>query len=126
MAGFMSLKYENPTMKQSEIANQRGLSTSTLERYKKDINMLSPYRVNPNNTLKRTKNAPNGKFDNNLHHESNVKRPQMTSNEPKRPQSISDSHHEVKPVKSKHKLKGGANIEITEHYLDKLLQNNNT
>ena len=33
--------------------------------------------------------------------------------------------NEVKPVKSKNKLKRGANIEINEHYLDEILQNNN-
>ena len=32
MADFMKLKYENPRMKQSQIANQIGLSTSTLQR----------------------------------------------------------------------------------------------
>ena len=55
MADFMRLKEENPRMKQSQIANQIGLSTSTLQRDRNDINMLSPYRINPNNTSKRTK-----------------------------------------------------------------------
>ena len=55
--------------------------------------MLSPYRINPNNTNKRTKKASNGNFDNVSHHESNVKRRQMASNDLKRPQSISESHH---------------------------------
>ena len=88
--------------------------------------MLSPYTINPNNTNKRTKKASNGNFDNNSHHESNVKRPQMNSNNLKRPQSISKSHHEVKPVKSENKQKGGANIEINEHYLDGNLHYNNS
>ena len=55
MADFMRVKNENPKMKQSEIANQLGLSSSTLQRYRNDINMLSPYRINPNNTNKGTK-----------------------------------------------------------------------
>ena len=55
MADFMRVKYENPKMKQSEIANQLGMSSSTLQRYRNDTNMLSPYRVNPKNTNKRTK-----------------------------------------------------------------------
>ena len=79
MADFMRLKYKNPRMKQSQIANQIGLSTSTLQRYRNGINMLSPYRINPNNTNKRTKEGSIGNFDNNSHQESNVKRPQMTS-----------------------------------------------
>ena len=37
-------------MKQTEIANQLGMSLSTLQRYRNDINMLSPYRINSNNT----------------------------------------------------------------------------
>ena len=73
-------------MKQSQIANQVDLSTSTLERYRNDINILSQYRINPKNTKKRKKKASNGSFDNNSHHESNVKRSQMTSNKLKRPQ----------------------------------------
>ena len=79
MADFMKVKYENPRMKQSEIANQIGLSTSTLQRYRNDINMLSPYRINPNNNHKRTKNVKNTDFDNDSHHETEIKRPQMTS-----------------------------------------------
>ena len=43
--------------------------------------MLSPYRINPNHTKKRSKKAKNTDFDDNPHHETNVKRPQMTSND---------------------------------------------
>ena len=57
MADFMKVKYENPRMKQSEIANQLGMSSSTLQRYRNDINMLSPYRISANNVKKRTKKA---------------------------------------------------------------------
>ena len=52
MADFMRIKYENPKLKQSQIANQPGYSTSTLQRYRNDINMLSPYRINPSNANK--------------------------------------------------------------------------
>ena len=54
---FMHVKYQNPKMKQSEIANHLNLSSSTLQRYRNDINMLSPYRNNPNNVKKRSKKA---------------------------------------------------------------------
>ena len=40
--------------------------------------MLSPYRIQPNNTKKRMEKAKNN-FDNNSHNEADVKRPQMTS-----------------------------------------------
>ena len=42
-------------LKQSEVANQLRYSCSTLQRYRNDINMLSPYRIPPNNTNKATK-----------------------------------------------------------------------
>ena len=48
MADFMRLKYENPKLKHSEIANQLGYS-STIQRYRNDINMLSQCRIPPNN-----------------------------------------------------------------------------
>ena len=55
MADFMRVKYDNPKMKQSQIANQLDYSASTLQSYKNDVNMVSPYRINPNNTNKRKK-----------------------------------------------------------------------
>ena len=104
MNDFMNIKYQNPKMKQSEIANNLNMSSSTLQRYRNDINMLSPYRINPNNNKKRPKKA---KIDDN----SDLKRPQMTSND-----SIKNK---------KTKLKGGSvqdDVEINEHYLDKILK----
>ena len=76
MADFMKVKYENPRMRQSEIANQLGMSSSTLQRYRNDINMLSPYRINPNNTKKRSKKVK-------IEDIGDLKRPQMTSNDVK-------------------------------------------
>ena len=115
MADFMKVKYENPKMKQSEIANQLGMSSSTLKRYRNDINMLSPYRINPNNVKKQQKKA---KIDD----IGDLKRPQMTSND------LKTTLNETVKMK-KDKLKGGAIreiIEINEHYLDKILKNNIT
>ena len=62
MNDFMHIKYQNPKLKQSEIASQIGLSTSTLQRCRSDINMPSPYRIQPNNTNKRTKKTKNTNF----------------------------------------------------------------
>ena len=114
MNDFMNIKYQNPKMTQSEISSQLNMSSSTIKRYRNDINMLSPYRISPNNTKKRTKKA---KIDD----IGDLKRPQMTSNDSK-----TTSNETVK--NKKNKLKGGAvqeNIEINEHYLDKILKNNN-
>ena len=111
MNDFMYIKYQNPKMKQSEIANNLNMSPSTLQRYRNDINMLSPYRINPNNTKKRTKKA---KIDD----IGDLKRPQMTSNDLK-----TTSNETVK--NKKNKLKGGSlqeDVEINEHYLDKILK----
>ena len=127
MADFMKVKYENARMKQSEIANEIGLSTSTLQRYRNDIKMLSPYRINTSNNHKRTKKVKNTDFDNDSNHEADVKRPQMTSNDLKRPQLASNENS--KKTKTKNNLQGGSvqeNIEIDEHYLDKVLKNNST
>ena len=55
MADFMRLKYENLKMIQSEIANQLSLSSSTTQRYRNDIHMLPPYRIQSDNINKRKK-----------------------------------------------------------------------
>ena len=55
MAKFMQIEIENPNMKQSEIADQLSNLSSTLKRYRKDINMLSLYRIQPIITNKRSK-----------------------------------------------------------------------
>ena len=108
MNDFMNIKYQNPKMTQSEISSQLNMSSSTIKRYRNDINMLSPYRNNPNNVKKRPKKA-------NIDDNGDLKRPQMTSNETVKNKKI--------------KVGGGAvqeNIEINEHYLDKILKNNIT
>ena len=82
--------------------------------------MLSPYRINPNNTNKRTKKNSNTNFHINSHPDSDVKRPHLTSNDFKT--------NTKSNKKNKHVLKAGfvqENIEINEHYLDKIFDNNN-
>ena len=110
MNDFMNIKYQNPKMKQSEIANQLNMSTSTIQRQRNDVNMLSTYRINPNNVKKRPKKA---KIDEN----NDIKR---GSDDLKRPQTTSID----KKTKSKNVLKGGSvqeeNIEIT----NKIIKNN--
>ena len=116
MNDFMNNKYQNPKMTQSEISSQLNMSSSTIKRYWNVINMLSPYRISPNNVKKRSKKA---KIDNN----DEPKRPQMTSSDLK----ITSND---KKTRSKIVLKAGSvqeeTIENNEHYLDKILKNNNT
>ena len=89
MADFIRAKFENPKMKQSEMENQLGLSPSTLQRYRSDIDMLSPYGIQSNNT-KRIEKTKNTNFNNNSHREHDVKRPQMNSNDLKSIQTKSN------------------------------------
>ena len=57
MADFLRVKYENPKLKQSEIANQLSLSSSALQRYRNDINMLPLYRIQPKSLQQTNKNG---------------------------------------------------------------------
>ena len=43
---FMEEKYNNPTLTQKEICNQLGFTDRTNRRYRDDIKMDSPYRIN--------------------------------------------------------------------------------
>ena len=104
MNDFMHIKYQNPKMKQSDIANNLNMSSSTLQRYRNDINMLSPYRINQNNVKKHPKKVE-------IDDIGDLRRSQMTSND-----SIKNK---------KTKLKGGfvqEDVEINEQYLDKILK----
>ena len=87
------MKNETPKMKQLELANQLGYYSSTLQRYGIDIHMLSPYRNQPNDANKRTKKTSNTNFDNNSHGDPDVKRPQITSNHLKWPQTNSNKYN---------------------------------
>ena len=55
MKDFMNIKYQNPKMTQSEISSQLNMSSSTIKRYRSDLNKISPYRINPNNAKQRQK-----------------------------------------------------------------------
>ena len=57
MNDFMNIKYHNPKMTQSQISSQLNMSPSTIQRYRNDINMISPYRINPNNVKKQQKRS---------------------------------------------------------------------
>ena len=72
MKDFMNMKYQNSKLKQSEIASQLDMSSSTIQRHRNDINMLSPYGINPNN-VKNDQKRPKSMI-------------MVTSNDFKRPQ----------------------------------------
>ena len=53
---FMEEKYNNPKLTQKEICNQLGFTDRTIRRYRDDIKMDSPYRIN-NNKKKKPKQS---------------------------------------------------------------------
>ena len=96
LAIFMQTTFENPKLKHSEIADQLGYSSSTLQRYRNDINMFSFFRTQANITNKRSKMVSNKMLDNNSHREHGLKNLQMI---PK------DTNENAKKVKSKNSSK---------------------
>ena len=54
-AKFMEIKSNNPKLKQSEIAKFLELTSSTIKRYRKETNMLSPYRIPPSSKTNNTR-----------------------------------------------------------------------
>ena len=114
MNDFMKIKYQNPKIRQPEIASQLNMSSSSIQRQRNDINMLSPYRINPINVKKRSKKVKIDENNDLKRGSDDLKRPQMTSND--------------KKTRSKNVLKAGSvqeeNIVINEHYLDKIIKNN--
>ena len=55
----MNIKYQNPKRSRTEISSQLNMSPSTIQRYRNDINMISPYRISPNNVKKQQKKGQN-------------------------------------------------------------------
>ena len=69
-AKIMQTKSINPKFKQSELAKKLAKSTSTLQGYRREMNMHSPYRISQSsNTHTRKQKTSN-------HTERNLKRPQ--------------------------------------------------
>ena len=55
MAKFMEINSNNPKLKQSEIAKLIELSSSTIQRYRREVNMLSLYRIPPSSKTNHTR-----------------------------------------------------------------------
>ena len=91
MTKFMAVKSINPKLEQSEIARQLKISSSTLQRYREEINIPSPYTILNTHTRKQ----------NSSDHD-----PKMTWNDLK-VTSKDDDKAVSKKTKSGKKLKGG-------------------
>ena len=74
MAKFMEIRYNNPKLKQSEIAKSLELSSFTIQGYRREIKMFSLYRI------------PQSSRTNKKRHQTRtplmLRSPQMTSNLP--------------------------------------------
>ena len=79
MVKFKEIKSINPKLKQSEISKKLAISTSTLQRYKREINMLSPYRIILSSNTKARKQKTSNHTQHNLKMTSNDHK--MTSND---------------------------------------------
>ena len=79
---FMEEKYNNPRLTQKQICNQLGFTDRTIRRYRDNIKMNSPYRINnnkkkkpkqsPSSTTENIKSVPNKKSKNNVMKGGNV------------------------------------------------------
>ena len=51
----MEIKPVNTKLKQNQLAKELGCSSSTLQRYRNDVNMLSPHRISTNSHKRKQK-----------------------------------------------------------------------
>ena len=90
-----------------------------MQRYRNDLNMLSPSTIQSNNTNKRTKKSSKSNSNNNSHPDSDVIKPQLTSNEHKTNAKSNKKKLNILKIGSIHE-----NIEINDQKLDENLDNN--
>ena len=65
MAKNLEIESNNPRLKQSEIAELLELSASTIHRYRREINIFSPYRIPTSSKTNHTRKqkTPNLNID---------------------------------------------------------------
>ena len=68
---FMEEKYNNPKLTQKQICNQLGVTDRTIRRYRDDIKMDSPYRIN--NHKKKTPEQKPSTVTENISKNENIK-----------------------------------------------------
>ena len=103
MANFVEIKFTNPKLKQSEVAKELTISASTLQRYRREINMLSTYRIPPSSNTSTRKQKVSNHTEHDLKSTSNdLKR---TSNDRKK--TSKNTNEKSKRLKSKNTLRSG-------------------
>ena len=85
---FMEEKYNNPKLTQKEICNQLGYSDRVIRRYRNDIKMDSPYRINTNKKKKANQSPSSSSTTENTKSVSNKR----SKNNVIKGGNISDSH----------------------------------
>ena len=78
MARFTEIKSVNPKLKQNQMAKELGCPSSTLQRYRNDIKMLSLYRIPPD-SQKGRQEISNTNLDDNSNSEHDAESRQVTS-----------------------------------------------
>ena len=61
---FMEEKYNNPKLTQKQICNQLGVTDRTIRRFRNDIKMDSPYRINNHKKKKLNQSTVDNQNDN--------------------------------------------------------------
>ena len=72
LARFTDIKSVNLKIGQDQITKELGCSSSILQRYAHDVNMLSPYRI-PSDSHKGRQNISNTNIDDNSNREYDLK-----------------------------------------------------
>ena len=113
LAWFIEDKSVNPKLTQDQKAKCLSCSSSTLQRYRNDINMLSPYRILPNITNTRSKKVSNTNLDNNSHRDYDLKRHRLTLNDLIKPETNTESiNKRTSKKKNKKIVKAGPCMRI--------------
>ena len=91
---FMEEKHNNPNLTQKEICKQLGVTDRTIRRYRDDIKMDSPYRINNNKKKKPNQKPVDIKNDDTKTEDKNKRINKRIKNTPNNMKggNISDTH----------------------------------
>ena len=104
-AKFMEIKSANPKLKQSEIARELKIAYSTLQRYRRELNMLSPYRLPPSSKTHTRKQKTSNNTKQDLRMTSNDLK--LTSKDLKMTSKDENDELVSRKVKTKNNSRGG-------------------
>ena len=122
MSRSMELQSISPKLRQDHIAEELGCSSSSLKRYRQNINKLSSIETHQVVT-KENKKLPHTSLDDNSHCKHDPKRPQKISNDLKtlQPTSPAFEFDTAEHTKNENKLRRGGKRENIDEYLNKFI-----